>query len=358
MMYTFKILILNISFMFALTSIDLSNRMVIDGESNEFELNEFIFLDSLGTLLEYPADSYWGEYNDIKQLKVTWDEAHLYLALDACSYDNNVILFIDIYNDYGINDMSNLNAWQRAFKFYNINPDFFIATWDTNNSPQFWKVQEGGSIQVDLIPNVETYSTYNAGNLNASMEIKIPWEVLYFRTEILMQNNPKIKLVSVITSGDDQGSGPDVAPDNLGGMVNAPIVIDNYAEILIDSDYDNYPDMEVSPQSRTSFFKKPPFEPITLKVNEVIFTGGRKIFSPKDDVIEFELISNRLSEFHVEIFDLDGKFIDYATQNNNLYWQWDGKMQNGEYAPFGIYILHFVAESGELSHKESLVFIK
>ena len=102
--------------------------------------------------MEYPADSYWGEYNDIKQLKVTWDEAYLYLALDACSYDNNVILFIDIYNDYGINDMSNLNAWQRAFKFYNINPDFFIATWDTNNSPQFWKVQEGGSIQVDLIP--------------------------------------------------------------------------------------------------------------------------------------------------------------------------------------------------------------
>ena len=118
MMYTFKILILNISFIFALTSIDLSNRMVIDGESNEFELNEFIFLDSLGTLLEYPADSYWGEYNDIKQLKVTWDEAHLYLALDACSYDNNVILFIDIYNDYGINDMSNLNAWQRALKHY------------------------------------------------------------------------------------------------------------------------------------------------------------------------------------------------------------------------------------------------
>ena len=39
-------------------------------------------------------------------------------------------------------------------------------------------------------------------------------------------------------------------------------------------------------------------------------------------------------------------------------WSWDGKMRNGEYAPFGIYILHFVAESGELSHKESLVFIK
>ena len=130
----------SISVCFAVTGTDLSNRIIIDGFSDDFTIDEEILSDSLGNLLESPADSYWGEYNDVKQIKVTWDASYLYLAVDACSWDNNVLLFIDIYDDYGIEDMSELNAWQRSFKFYNCNPDFFVGTWDTNDIPQFWKV--------------------------------------------------------------------------------------------------------------------------------------------------------------------------------------------------------------------------
>ena len=85
------------SICFGITSEDLTDRIIIDGLSDEFTLDEQIMIDSLGNLLESPADSYWGEYNDVKQMKITWDSSYLYLAVDACSWDNNVMLFIDIY---------------------------------------------------------------------------------------------------------------------------------------------------------------------------------------------------------------------------------------------------------------------
>ena len=45
---------------FAETEPDLSNRIIIDGFSDDFTKDEEILTDSLGNLLESPADSYWG----------------------------------------------------------------------------------------------------------------------------------------------------------------------------------------------------------------------------------------------------------------------------------------------------------
>ena len=355
------IALFSISVCFALTEPDLSNRIIIDGISDDFTNDEKILIDSLGNLLESPTDSYWGEYNDVKQIKVTWDESYLYLAVDACSWDNNVMLFLDIYDDYGIEDMSELNAWQRSFKFYNCNPDFFVGTWDTNDIPQFWKVQESGSMHVEQISSIETSSTFDTGNLTGAMEIKITWDSLFFGGEYSLQNFPLIKLLSVVTSGDDYSSGPDCAPDNLGGMANNTgqmVVLDNYADILIDADGDGLPDMNIEPQMRTTFYKKPPFEAIPLLIQNVVFANG-KTFSPSlNEEIHFELETNRTSEFTVEIFDLNGKFINYAENTEPLSWKWNGKNKNGIFVSFGIYILRFIADSGELSHKEAVVVIK
>ena len=104
---------------FSITEIDLTDRIIIDGYSDDFMSDESILSDSLGNILESPSDSYWGEYIDIRQIKITWDESFLYLAVDACAWDNNVVLFIDIYNDYGIEDMSDISEWKRSFRFYN-----------------------------------------------------------------------------------------------------------------------------------------------------------------------------------------------------------------------------------------------
>ncbi len=298
---TLTILLLFISICFSITEVDLSDRISIDGLSDDFMIDERILYDSSGSLLESPTDSYWGEYNDVKEIKVTWDATYLYLAVDACSWSNNVILLIDVYDDYGIEDMSQLNAWPRLFKFYNFKPDFLIGTWDTNNCPQFWRLEEGGAIQLDQVASpcelpeedreYDTFSTFDTGNLQGSMEVKIPWEILKFENHYSIEN---IKLLALITSGEDYSSGPDCAPDNLGGMTNESgqvVTLDNYAEILVDEDGDG-PDMNIEPQVRTTFYKNPPFEKVSLLVQDVTFPNG-KIFSPLREKIYFRLTTNR-----------------------------------------------------------------
>ena len=352
----------SISVCSAVTGTDLSNRIIIDGSSHDFTNDEEILTDSLGNLLESPADSYWGEYNDVKQIKVTWDESYLYIAVDGCSWDNNVLLFIDIYDDYGIEDMSELNAWKRSFKFFNFNPDFLVGTWDTNDIPQFWKVQEGGTMHIEQISSIETSATFDTGNLDGAMEVKIPWDILFYTEEDSMQNflSTSIKLLSVITGGDDYSGGPDCAPNNLGGMANNSgqmVVLDNYAEIFIDDDGDGNPDMNIEPQMQTTFFSDPTLPPTPLLIQDVIFTNGKTFAPTLNEGIHFELVTNRTSEFTVEIFDLNGIFINYAENTEPLSWQWNGKNENGNFVPFGIYILRFIANSGEVINKEAVVVI-
>ena len=340
------------------TSSDLSGRIIIDGFSDDFTSDEEILSDSMGNPLESPSDSYWGEYNDVKQIRATWDETYLYIGVEACSWDNNLMLFIDAHDEYGIEDMSEVSAWQRSFKFYNFNPDYFVGTWDTNDSPQFWRVQEGGSIQVDWDQSIETYSALNTGSLGRSMEVKIPWSSLMLNG----QSITSIKLLSLITGGDEYTSSPDCAPDNLGGMTNNSsqmVVLDNFAEILIDGDGDGEPDMGVSPQAQTGFYKTPPFDPLALLIQNVIFENGKSFTPSIGEKIYFKLETNRGTEFNVKIFDISGKFVDYADEESELLrWSWDGDDKKGDMAPFGVYILYFIADSGELSHKEAVVLIK
>ena len=345
--------ILYLSCLFGETSADLSSRIIIDGYSNDFSFDEEV----VNEIHESSSDSYWGEYNDVKGIKVTWDNTFLYLAVDACSWDNNVMLFIDVYDHYGIEDMSEVNAWQRSFKFYNINPDYFVGTWDTNDSPQFWKVQEGGALQLEWIQNIETFSTFNTGSINRSMEMKIPWTDLQVNQEPIRS----IKLLSLITSGDDFSGSPDCAPDNLGGMSNNSsqmVVLDNYVNILIDADSNGEPDLGILPQERTTFYKTPPFSPLPLLVENVLFENG-KVFSPSSgEKVYFELETNRGSEFDVKIFDLNGEFVDFSDDEiQTLSWSWDGRNQRGEIVPFGVYILYFIANSGEISQKETVVVV-
>lgn len=346
---------------FATTANDLSDRVIIDGVTDDFTSDEELFIKTpLSESQELDDDSWWGEYNDVKQIKVTWDNTYLYVAVDACCWDNNVVLFIDIYDDYGIQNMLDLNTWKRAFKFYGTNPDFFLATWDTNSNPKFFKMREGFSVTADEV-TIRDSATFNTGNLSGGMEGAIPWELLYYDSLHTIQAYPKIKMLAVITTGADNLGGPDVAPDNLGGMPSdgkSIAVLDNYAEITIDGNGDGLPDIGVSPKDSLSFFKTPPFEAIPLDVNKVIFPDG-KVFAPsKEETITFKLETNRISTFNVEIYNVTGKHICDAVSSGDQEWKWNGKEKNGNLVPFGIYILRIVSDSKEVSHNEAIVVIK
>ncbi len=362
-LFFFILFTFSLSSIHATTGDDLSDRIIINGFSDDFMDDERLFIkEPLAESQELDDDSWWGEYNDVKQIDLTWDLTYLYVAIDACCWDNNVIYYLDVYPSYGIQDMLNLNTWKRAFKFYGNNPDFFLATWDTNDNPQFWKMREGSSLQADEV-SVEDYSTYNTGNLGRAMEAAIPWEVIYYDSLHTMKDFPNLKMLAVITTGSDNLGGPDVIPNNLGGMPSDGIstsVLDNYVEICVDSTGDGSPDIGISPKERVTFYKTPPFEEIPLNVISVKFPDG-KVFAPtKGEKLTFQLTLNRISAFKVEVYDVRGEFIGNAEliDLENQDWEWDGKDKNGNEVPFGIYILRVVSDSQEVSHNEAISVIK
>ena len=361
----FLFLFVSIS-VFSITAPDLSSRIEIDGFSNDFQNDEVMLVDSLGSFIEPDWDSYWGEFNDVEQIKVTWDSNYLYVAVDACSWDNNVILFLDVYDDYGLTEMNDLNTWKRSFFFYNQNPDFFLSTWDTNTNPQFWQMREGENLNADEIPDLEDYATFDTGNLDRSMEAAIPWELIYYEGnsgQRTMQNYPTIKFVTLITSGDDNTSGPDVAPDNLGGMSDDSsqlLVIDNYIEVTIDMDGDGLPDLNINPNDwdRIKYLEEPPISPIPLDIKKIKFLDGKVLYPYAESDFRIEITPNRDSQFFAEIYNIEGKFIKKLSNLSEYVFTWDGKNKNGKIVPFGFYFIRIKSDSNEISKVEAFSVIK
>jgi hypothetical protein len=349
------------------TGSDIYDRFILDGISDEFTSDEYVLRDSSGGSLESETDSFWGEYNDIRQIKVTWDATYLYIAVDACAWDNNVILYIDIFDDYGMQDQSDLNTWMRNFKFYNFDPDFFLATWDTNTNPQFWKVREGQTRVADEISS-EDYASFDTGQLGRSMEVIIPWSTLYYSEERNMADNPSIRIAAVITAGGDFTSGPDCAPDNLGGMAQddgQTVIIDNYAEVLIDENGDGAADTDsVEPWQRVSFLETPPIKATPLEVTKVEFPEGKGFNRDKEEQIAFRFYTNRLTQYYIYIYNMEGKQVGIATQTGNdiienyYDFEWNGYNLSGKPVPYGIYILRIFSDSGEITRNEAFAVVK
>jgi hypothetical protein len=89
----------------------------------DFAPGESVFGATDAGVLEEPTnDSQWGPFNDINQIKVTWDAQNLYVACDGFIWDNNMILLMDFAGsggpDFasdgeGLTAMTGLNSWRR-----------------------------------------------------------------------------------------------------------------------------------------------------------------------------------------------------------------------------------------------------
>ncbi len=262
--------------LYAVTGDDLTDRIILNGYSGDFEEDESIFGTTLRDVSgdgvpevvseERDNDSKWGFNNDLNQIKVSWDAENLYVAVDGIAWDNNIILLFD-YLPGGLDKMTELNSWRRNFTFSNgFFPDFFFATWDGNTTPQIWR-HTGAENTVTQIDNeeFETVASFAQGAEGRSMEARIPWTVLYAdemdrgwseavgeSTYVLpagISDYPAfggttvprvLRLCAVVTAGGDGTGGPDSAPDNFGGhsISSSDLVgIDNYAIIPLDLTY-------------------------------------------------------------------------------------------------------------------------
>jgi hypothetical protein len=236
--------------------LDLSERIVIDGFSGEFDPDEHLFQPRPGGgLEERTTDSQWGQFNDINQIKLTWDANFVYVAVDGYIFDNNAMIFFDTLEPEGANQglegLSQVNSWRRAVSFDNgIFPELFLATWDSNTIPQVW--QYTGPNQVSQVPqgSFPTVASFSRDLAGRSMEAAIPWNVFFLgegemefdpaygdTVYKLPEFDPVIRICAWITTGADGLGGPDSAPDNLGGHqadAAVPVILDNFIRLRID----------------------------------------------------------------------------------------------------------------------------
>jgi len=243
----------------ATTALDHSHRIQIDGFATEYEPDETLFqVSPRGVSEESAVDSKWGRFNDLNNIRLTWDADFVYVAVEGYIYNNNTMIFFDTLpspdgQSPGWTDFSSMEGgWRRAVSFDNgINPELFVATWDGNTTPQMWRYtgpNRDAQIPEGSFPTVATFSRDLAGR---AMEAAIPWDAFFLgqgKREFvsaygdtvyrLPEGIHQIKLVAWITTGADGLGGPDSAPDNLSGHeVDAavPVVLDNFIRITVDS---------------------------------------------------------------------------------------------------------------------------
>ena len=257
----------------AVTAPDLSARIAVNGYTDDFAPDEVVFGLTAGGLLEEPwDDSAWGQFNDVRQIHVTWDALALYLGVDATIWGNNVILAADVLEGRGLADMTGLNSWRRLFYFIpEFAPDLFCATWNWNTAPRLLLHLYGNTVS-DNLPGAQfqAVSTFEDDQPGRAMEFRIPWSTVLQGTThdttisvggqdypaTVLPPGTALHLAAFVTGGPDGVSGPDSAPNNLlGHPVDylVPVAIDNFAIVPVDPDGDGLADLGASVRPRVTF---------------------------------------------------------------------------------------------------------
>ncbi len=394
----------------AITELDRGGRLEVDGFTSDFEADEVVFgvNEELNTLEESLNDSEWGPFNDVNQIKVTWDADSLYLAVDGFIFDNNTILFVDVADEVpsadgvaGLDGMTEVNAWRRNFVFSSdFAPDFFVATWDRNGAPQMWTVTGVNQVVQVASTQFRGVATFDGSSTDRAMEFAIPWSLVFFGQSEqdfvpaldadvwrVPDGMDRLKLAAVVTAGADGTGGPDSAPDNFNGHSvdsAALVTIDNYAILPLDGDADpddavdgdgvpGYPDFGASVRERIRFKRRPPIEGIKFDVTSLHITNP--IVSPEESRdLEFEIrLDPSTSEDFREVsltarvYDMRGQVVrslyvedvrPATSPTDPTKDRWDGRDGADRPVPGGIYILSVVEEVGPSRAKRAFTVVR
>lgn len=406
--------------------LDLQGRIQIDGSSGDFDSTEVIFGINDGyvrngqpcvvngsppcPLEEGVQDSRWGRDNDVNQIHVTWDAESLFVAVDAVTWNNNLMLFFDTTGRNGpgtdlgpgLSGLTGVNAWRRNISFANgFAPDLFLATWDGNSVPQIWTYRGANSVEQLPVGAFRTRATFSQGSQGRAMEAAIPWPVLFQRDStvvspayqdtvaIIPAGFDTLRLVACITAGPDGTGSPDSAPDNFEGFQidgSLHALLDNFAILPLDSldaagqaQPDGVPDVpgagqsfEVDVRGRIRFFQRPPIRGIAFSIADVVIEQG--VVSPEtgrdlrfrvrlDQWLSEEDAAGRNVAVTAGIFDMRGRairrlysyLIPYGQVENFSLNRWDGRDDSGRMVDGGIYVLWVVVGSDKAQRSFAVV---
>ena len=408
----------------ATTARDLSQRLMIDGFTADWEADESLFsYNAALKMLEEPTDdSKWGTNNDVSQVRVSWDADSLYLAGDAKTWGNNLVILWDVLPGRGMATMSGLNSWSRNFTFdtsdvvngNDFAPDFFGATWDGNPTPHL-VVHNSGTQVTDLQVGGGQFraaSTFYQDRDGRAMEFAIPWRLVFADDpesrdtvvtvggvrDTLRRFPPgsrRLKIACVLTAGGDNTGGPDTAPDNTRGHTSdgtAFVYVDNFAEIALDlkddtglggGGPDGIPDWNVGPCDRAEpgrFRFKFPVPIVSVRFGLAELEFNRPAFTPDTgERVHFRfgvtppvdpgdpLGGSRTVDLSANVFDLRGRFV------RNLYVYdrrsaldpgdpaldvWDGRDEAGRIVAPGVYVLRLVIEPNLSRQTRAMVVVR
>jgi hypothetical protein len=347
----------------ATPAVNLSGRVVVDGFADDYTDDETLFqLSPGGVREESTIDSQWGRFNDINNIRLTWDADFVYVAVEGFIFDNNTMIFFDTLpspdgQNEGWETFSSMEGgWRRAVSFDNgLRPEVFLATWDGNTTPQLWTytgLNRDTQVPEGSFATVATFSRDLAGRC---MEAAIPWDTFFLQKGTrefvaaygdtvyrLPEGVREIKLVAWITTGADGLGGPDSAPDNLSGMQvdsAVPVLLDNFVRITVDSldangdpGPDGIPDFgapvripttpamtdeEYRAVAQASFFLPPPIRGTALEMQGLEITPkaiapemgdqARFRFGVTPRIEDPNLREARRLNFTAELYDVNGK---------------------------------------------------
>jgi hypothetical protein len=226
---------------------DLSGRLRIDADLDDWTAAEAVFLPG-----EEPQDdARTAPFDELQQVRVTWDAQRLYVAVEARVESGTLLVGLD-FRPGGLEDASALNAWRRALRFgTELRPDALLAVGGPGRAVELWLVEAEGRLQRVEAERFAALARFEIGAAAGALEAALPWPVLFPDAPLASDPEPGapaepvfvlpeassrlgLRLAAVIAAAPAGQSGFDIAPDNRTGLPadpRQPVVLDRAARL-------------------------------------------------------------------------------------------------------------------------------
>jgi hypothetical protein len=329
----------------AVTAPDLSSRIRIDGNLDDFDADEWV-LDSFTRFAESPVDSRWGSDNDISRIAVTWDHNNLYVGVEVVA-SGSVLMVVVEHTVGGVSDLVSAGDLRRNVIFSRITPNLVFEAGRASAEAVGAVVGILGPFRY-LGPDAYSSRFFQPARGAGALELAIPW------ANILPESG-QIKVLAFVTAGAGTGAG-DAAPDPrslLSVQRDMQARLDNAATLVVDGDYDGEPDIGVSPRGEVTF-EFIQTEPVGPGVGFEIRLDNPSVLPDTGEPLRFTILARdetaTVQAYQTcEVFSSSGDrvrtlFRDelraYAPDLTPFEDVWDGRDDNGDIVAGGIYILN------------------
>jgi len=318
------------------------HSITIDGDLSEWLSDELLVADSNDSLWDVGTDK-----NYIDGIYFTYDRDNLYLAIAGKTTERGWLLYLDVDGlSSGATDLTRINTWNRQVKFSGWAPDYFYASWD-GASGNFYRLQnEAGNVKVSDLTGYVSVATSKVSAIPGS-EIRIPFSLIYPGLSSKVRVGARIYLVASLATGDvgyqsEFGAygylGGDISPENfVNGISTATLSV--WATGYIDQNLDGSPDDQYSGQD------------LEIKNYQI---------SPQAFVVWREKVNLSFSlsvpaEVEIFVYNFRGEKVRRlfagSTTTAGLSLSWDGRNEEGEICPAGIYLISARFTAREVSRK-------